>query len=120
MAKGLDTMLPAVKTETFTPVDGLQLGRTEVNPDDLESADKEIKKLEKEVQQVCLFAMNSACINATNFQKEHELDELQRQNRRGSDDSGVHCISETIDSNSSAHTPDNFKEPAEHFGAKEP
>ena len=65
MAKGLDTMLPAAKTETFTPVDGLQLGKTEVNPDDLEIADKEIKHLEKEVQQVCVCVYLYTCMYNT-------------------------------------------------------
>ena len=61
MAKGLDTMLPAAKTETFTPVDGLQLGRTEVNPDDLEMADKEIEGLKKQVKEVRGRLFDSSC-----------------------------------------------------------
>ena len=52
MAKGADTMLPQAKAETFTPVDALQLGRSDVNPEDIQSADKKIENLKEQVKQV--------------------------------------------------------------------
>lgn len=52
MAKGVHTMLPASKNETFTPVDNLQLGHTDVNPEDVQSAEQEIKQLKEQVKQV--------------------------------------------------------------------
>ena len=52
MAKGHDTMIPKAKLETFTPVDKLQLGRSEViNPEDLQNVDKELKELKEQVEQ---------------------------------------------------------------------
>ena len=45
-------MIPKVKIETFTPVDNLQLGRTDVNPDDLQHIDEEIEELKQKVKQV--------------------------------------------------------------------
>ena len=52
MAKGKDTMIPVAKTETFTPVDGLQLGQTDIGSDEILKADKEIKELKEKVKQV--------------------------------------------------------------------
>lgn len=52
MAKGADTMIPQTKLEKFTPVDRLQLGKTEVNPEDIQNAEKEINKLKEQVEQV--------------------------------------------------------------------
>lgn len=52
MAKGVHTMLPASKNEAFTPVDNLQLGHTDVNPEDVQSAEQEIKQLKEQVKQV--------------------------------------------------------------------
>ncbi len=52
MAKGADTMISKSKLETFTPVDKLQLGRSEVNPEDIQNVDKELKELKEQVEQV--------------------------------------------------------------------
>ena len=52
MAKGKDTMIPVAKTETFTPVDGLQLGQTDVSSEEILKADKEIQELKEKVKQV--------------------------------------------------------------------
>ena len=52
MTKGVDTMIPKTKLETFTPVDKLQLGRSEVNPEDIQNVDKELKELKEQVEQV--------------------------------------------------------------------
>lgn len=45
-------MLPKAKGEVFTPVDNLQLGHTDVNPEDVKSAEQEIKYLKEQVKQV--------------------------------------------------------------------
>ena len=45
-------MIPKAKLETFTPVDKLQLGRSEVNPEDLQNVDKELKELKEQVEMV--------------------------------------------------------------------
>ena len=79
LVKGAETMIPKVKIETFTPVDNLQLGRTDVNPDDLQHIDEEIEELKQKVKQ-----------------KDVELIELQL--RRGSDqDSGVLTSDEPVE-----------------------
>ena len=52
MAKGADTMIPKSKAEVFTPVDNLQLGHTEVNPEDVKTAEQEIKDLKEQVKMV--------------------------------------------------------------------
>ncbi len=45
-------MIPKAKLETFTPVDKLQLGRTDVNSEDLQNVDKELKELKEQVELV--------------------------------------------------------------------
>ena len=45
-------MIPKTKMDAFTPVDRLQLGRSEVNPEDMQNADKEIEELKEQVQKV--------------------------------------------------------------------
>ena len=55
MAKGKDTMIPVAKTETFTPVDGLQLGQTDISSEEMVKADKELRELQEKVKQVQSF-----------------------------------------------------------------
>ena len=52
MAKGADTMIPKLKKDKFTPVDSHQLGHTEVSPEDIQSAEKQIEDLKKQVKEV--------------------------------------------------------------------
>ena len=52
MAKGADTMVPKPKKDKFIPVDSLQLGHTDVSPEDIQSAEKQIDDLKKQVKEV--------------------------------------------------------------------
>ena len=52
MAKGADSMIPKPKKDKSTPVDSLQLGHTEVNPEDIQSAENQIEDLKKQVKEV--------------------------------------------------------------------
>ena len=45
-------MVPSSKNEAFLPVDNLQLGHTDVNPEDVQSAEQKIKQLKEQVKQV--------------------------------------------------------------------
>uniref|UniRef100_A0A1X7U648 G-protein coupled receptors family 3 profile domain-containing protein n=1 Tax=Amphimedon queenslandica TaxID=400682 RepID=A0A1X7U648_AMPQE len=74
LAKGADTMVPSSKNEAFLPVDNLQLGHTDVNPEDVQSAEQKIKQLKEQV-------------------KQREIELLSLARRASDQDSGVLCAS---------------------------
>ena len=61
MVKGKDTMVRENSREEVTVSDGLQLGRTTVDPTEIKSAEDEVDTLKHQVEEVGVYLLKTLC-----------------------------------------------------------